>query len=300
MPWFYVDDAFADSKPVMRLDRALRNEAVGLWLRCGAWSAKEETDGRVPLDVVKTFDGTPRLIRALHQQANLWAEEIPDSWQDSREILFGNWEKWQKTRAENMARRKREADKKSTYRASKKGRDYVPTSDDTEMSTGDTPGDTTGDSENVSTKDTPGESLYPDPTRPISNYSPTEEHSLNVGTERGHTDAVNPSASRLVATVIPDRFPAAVRTALRLQASQLMNGDGIDADIVADALRRWLTKPDAGPALLPSLAADVIRARAAPVNGKSHKLRSIAELAQRERVREQAELPSAHQPKGIA
>ena len=39
MPWFYVDDAFADSKPVMKLEERLRNEAVGLWLRCGAWSA---------------------------------------------------------------------------------------------------------------------------------------------------------------------------------------------------------------------------------------------------------------------
>ncbi len=46
MSWFYVDDAFADSKPVMQIDKALRNEAIGLWLRCGAWSAKEETDGR--------------------------------------------------------------------------------------------------------------------------------------------------------------------------------------------------------------------------------------------------------------
>ena len=57
IPWFYVDDAFADSKPVMKLDRALRNEAIGLWVRCGAWSAKEETDGRVPLETVRQFGG---------------------------------------------------------------------------------------------------------------------------------------------------------------------------------------------------------------------------------------------------
>lgn len=126
MPWFYVDDAFADSKPVMQLDRSLRNEAIGLWVRCGAWSAKEETDGRVPLDTVKSFDGTPRLIRALHDQAGLWVESSPESWRNSREILFGNWEKWQKTRAENVAKRKADAERQSNHRKAKKGRNYIP------------------------------------------------------------------------------------------------------------------------------------------------------------------------------
>lgn len=164
MPWFWVDDAFADSKPVMALDRSLRNEAIGLWVRCGAWSAKEETDGRVGLDTVKSFDGTPRLIRALHEQAGLWTESSPESWRDSREILFKSWEKWQKTRAENQARRKREAEKKATWRSGKKGRDFVPASGDSDMSTGDNMVDNDRDSEFVST----GVSRYPypDPTRP--------------------------------------------------------------------------------------------------------------------------------------
>lgn len=180
MPWFYVDDAFADSKPVMRLDRTLRNECIGLWVRCGAWSAKEETDGHVPLDTVRQFGGTPRLIKALHEQAELWVESSPESWRVSREILFGNWEKWQKTRAENQARRKREAEKKSTYRAAKKGRDYVPASADSEMSTGDTPGDNDETSENVSTGDSTGESLYPDPTRPDPTLIPVVTSSGGV------------------------------------------------------------------------------------------------------------------------
>lgn len=185
MPWFYVDDAFADSKPVMRLDRSLRNAAIGLWVRCGAWSAKEETDGHVPMDVVRQLDGTPRLVRALEEQAGLWLnfdemlvdttrETTGKSSRKSREIMFANWEKWQKTHAENVARRKREAEKKSTYRASKKGRDYVAASDNAEMSTGDTPGDRSeadltnfiNEANLLSTGDSPGESLYPDPTRP--------------------------------------------------------------------------------------------------------------------------------------
>ncbi|WP_197505285.1 hypothetical protein [Mycobacterium sp. 1245499.0] len=189
IPWFYVDDAFADSKPVMRLDRALRNEAIGLWVRCGAWSAKEETDGHVPLDTVKQFGGTPRLIRALHEQAELWVENAPESWRNSREILFGNWQKWQKTRAENQARRKREAEKKSTYRAGKKGRDYVSTSSDSEMSTGDTPGDNGAVSEDLSTGDSTGESLYPDPTRPDPTLIP-------LVTSGGRGTSVDPRGPR--------------------------------------------------------------------------------------------------------
>lgn len=195
MPWFFVDDAFADSKPVMQLHRALRNESVGLWVRCGAWSAKEETDGHVPLDTVKQLGGTPRLIKALHEQAELWVESTPESWRNSREILFGNWEKWQKTRAETQARRKREAEKKSTYRSGKKGRDYIPASGYSEMSTGDRPGDSDGDSECVSTGDSGGESLYPDPTRPDPTLS-------SLGTLSGEgtlADANDPEPPRFCA-----------------------------------------------------------------------------------------------------
>lgn len=164
MPWFYVDDAFADSKPVMRLDERLRNEAVGLWVRCGAWSAKEETDGRVPLDVVRQFGGNKRLVLALANDAELWAPlDDDENWRKTREILFKNWEKWQKTKAENERRRKQEAEKKRTYRSQKKGRDYVSTSGDAEMSTGDTAPDTSGDSKTMSTRD----SRDPDPTRPL-------------------------------------------------------------------------------------------------------------------------------------
>ncbi len=174
MPWFWVDDAFADSKPVMALDRSLRNEAIGLWVRCGAWSAKEETDGRVSLDTVKSFDGTPRLIRALHEQAGLWAESSPESWRNSRQILFGNWEKWQKTKAENEARRKADAARQADYRRSKKGRAYIakddPSSSESEMSRRDSERDTTDGAEGFSKDVSRRESQRPDPdptqTRP--------------------------------------------------------------------------------------------------------------------------------------
>lgn len=188
MPWFYVDDAFADSKPVMQLDRALRNEAIGLWTRCGAWSAKEETDGRVPLDVVRGFGGTPRVIRALHTQAGLWVESSPDSWRNSREILFGNWEKWQKTRAENEAKRKADAARQSNYRKGKKGRGYVAsdtaTSDDPETSRRDTTRDSVHGANEPSKDVSRRESQRPDP-------DPTRPDPLPVVTSGGRGTSVD-------------------------------------------------------------------------------------------------------------
>ncbi|CNH28759.1 Uncharacterised protein [Mycobacterium tuberculosis] len=127
----------------------------------------------------------------------------------------------------------------------------------------------------------------PDP--PLIGNSPTEEHSLNVGVERGLSDPIHPTASRLVATLVPDTIPAAIRTGLRLKASELINGDHVDPDIVAEAIRRWLAKPGAGHGLLASLAADIIRERAAP-NGKPGKVRILATLTADARAKEQAAL----------
>lgn len=176
----------------MALDRSLRNEAIGLWVRCGAWSAQEETDGRVPLDTVKSFDGTPRLIRALHQQAGLWGDEnpeiSPESWRNSREILFKSWEKWQKTRAENIAKRKADALRQSSSRRAKKGRNYVPESelnrDDSEMSRCDT------DRDSIPDETVPANSCHT-VSHGVSHSAPTQTRPdpLSIETSKGEGDS---------------------------------------------------------------------------------------------------------------
>ena len=197
MPWFYVDDAFADSKPVMRLPERLRNEAVGLWVRCGAWSAKEETDGHVPIDVVRQFGGTSRTVVALANDAQLWEPlEAPENWRKSREIIYRNWEKWQKTRAENERKRKQDAARQQEHRRAKKGRDYVPservTSADAELSQRDTQRDNPPlvlpASKDVSRR----ESQRPDPDPTLSS---NERVCSPVGQANGspHTHAERPS-----------------------------------------------------------------------------------------------------------
>ena len=56
--------AFADSKPVMNWTAAIGNLGIGLWVWCGSWSAKEETDGRVPDDSAQ-LGAKPQIVAAL-------------------------------------------------------------------------------------------------------------------------------------------------------------------------------------------------------------------------------------------
>ncbi|MGC5249640.1 hypothetical protein ACPXB3_22280 [Gordonia sp. DT219] len=67
-------------------------------------------------------------------------------------------------------------------------------------------------------------------------------------------------AARLVRERIADNHPAAVKTALRLKASELIH-DGTSPEIVAEALDRWSVKSGVGPGILPSLVSDVLKDR---------------------------------------
>lgn len=68
MPWFRVEDNFHQHPKVLRAG----NAAVGLWVRCGTWSAQYLTDGFIPANIAATY-GRPREIRQL-VIAHLWAE----------------------------------------------------------------------------------------------------------------------------------------------------------------------------------------------------------------------------------
>ncbi|QDP43692.1 hypothetical protein SEA_PHORBESPHLOWER_64 [Gordonia phage PhorbesPhlower] len=105
--------------------------------------------------------------------------------------------------------------------------------------------------------------------------------------ERPAGPAIRPDAARLVRDIIPTEHPNAVRTALRLKASEMLRAGTEETD-VADALQLWLTKPNVGPGILPSLVSDVIKARRpTAVVAKPSKLRGIAQLAAQARAEEQ-------------
>jgi hypothetical protein len=75
----------------------MRPQCIGVWTLCGAWSAKELTDGFVPESVLKEYGGTPK-ITALLLDAGLW--DIVEGG-----IIFRNWSKWQQKKDKILARR---------------------------------------------------------------------------------------------------------------------------------------------------------------------------------------------------
>ncbi len=69
MPWFKVDDNLAFHAKVVMAG----NAAMGLWVRAGAWSMQQLTDGRIPVQIARQI-GTRTEIKRLID-AGLWAEE---------------------------------------------------------------------------------------------------------------------------------------------------------------------------------------------------------------------------------
>jgi hypothetical protein len=137
MPWFKIDDGFANSKAVLRIPRRFRTNAIGLWTLAGTWSAKELTDGYVPDYLIEELASTPAIAGQL-VKAGLW-ETADNGWS------FVGWRKYQPTREQVLAEREREAERKRKYRESKRSPKGVPA------------GQTEGHQ---------AESEHPDPTRP--------------------------------------------------------------------------------------------------------------------------------------
>lgn len=167
MPWFYVDDGFSDSKPVMDMPARHRLAACGLWVLAGSWAAKEETDGRVPEAKLKQLGARDSLVDVLTNESEfgtpLWSRV-------GREVQFNSWAKWQRTRAELIEKRREAAERQRQSRSRKvKGRNAVTSTDD-ELSQCDshvtddgTEGDVTRDS-HVTLTHARADPTRPDPT----------------------------------------------------------------------------------------------------------------------------------------
>jgi hypothetical protein len=178
MPWFYVDDGFSDSKPVLNMPDRHRLAACGLWVLAGSWSAKEELDGFVPNSKLRQLGARPTIISALTENGPMFA---PLCVKTSAGIQFNSWEKWQKTRAELAEKRREDAERQRVWRAAHpeakpmtktKGRNTV-TSIYTDKSQRDTSvTDTVTNnvtepvSDDVSQCDLARAGARPDPTRP--------------------------------------------------------------------------------------------------------------------------------------
>lgn len=71
MPYFRVDDQFHNHPTVLKAG----NAAVGLWVRCGAYSANYLLDGFVPIDVALAYGSRREIDRLI--DAGLWRHVAP-------------------------------------------------------------------------------------------------------------------------------------------------------------------------------------------------------------------------------
>lgn len=303
MPWFYVDDGFSDSKPVLNMPDRYRLAACGLWVLAGSWSAKEELDGFVPTSKLRQLGARPPIVAALTDAGPMSA---PLCTPVSGGIQFNSWEKWQPTKAEleaerieNARKREAEAERKRAERAAKneqdpssprrrrKGRNAV-TSKNSPIRIDESDKRPPGQTSDVQRDSRAHAGARLDPTRPDPTRSNSPGYVTESATESTAHDAIAATpAAELVRRTIPREIPSAVQTALRIQAGMLLKEH--QAEIVEEALRDWAAKTGVGPGILPSLAADVIKrrngySRAAPAaNGHDDKVNGYLAFANQPR-----------------
>ncbi|WIE65929.1 hypothetical protein DEI99_005165 [Curtobacterium sp. MCLR17_036] len=157
MPWMKVDDGLHATRKVVRIPRRRRMAAMGLWIIAASWSAANLTDGCLDEHEVDELGGTSEQAQWL-VDAGLW-ERTESGYR------FHDWADYQPTRAEVLAKRKDEAERKRIARSRPRGQRADS--------------DRTDDGRRADTDGTPpgqqAESEHPDPTRPDPTPSPNGE-----------------------------------------------------------------------------------------------------------------------------
>ncbi|MFM9261842.1 hypothetical protein ACKAMS_24710 [Rhodococcus sp. 5A-K4] len=113
MAWGLTDDKLHSHRKTLRIPRANRCEAMGLWTLVNSWCNDHGTDGNVPRDIWDEFGttlGTAELLVA----AGFW-----ETTEDGYQVV--NWAEYNKTSAQLAEKRQAEADRKAKWRATKKG-----------------------------------------------------------------------------------------------------------------------------------------------------------------------------------
>jgi len=107
MAWFKIDDTFA-----MHPKAVAASASLTLWVRAGAWSAQQLTDGFIPEHMVSALGGKPSDAKRL-VDADLW--EIKDGG-----YLFHDWLDYQPSRAKVAEHREAQAEKLRRWREARK------------------------------------------------------------------------------------------------------------------------------------------------------------------------------------
>ncbi len=244
---FLVPIGFYDGPEVESMPRRIRAAAVGVWALCGAYSANKLLDGYVGPRMLKQL-GCTDAIRAALMSTRGPDGELDPLWVDARDggIQFTKWVKYQRSRDEVKAYRSTDADRK---RAARDALRNSSTSDNAETSARTSPGHPPDDCDPKTKTKTKTQNSHP-------------SGELTTVDAADAAESATPGAE-LVRAIIPAEHPAAVRTMLRIRASELIRAGNSKTDVGA-ALELWLSKPHLGPNSLASLVSEVIKARAAP------------------------------------
>jgi hypothetical protein len=103
--WFKVDDAFWSHPKVIQAG----NAAIGLWLRCGSYSAQHLTDGFIPQSIAKHLGSSGLAARLV--DVGLWTTS-----DDPCGYLMHDWADYQPTRATWLTRRESSAQRQRMHR----------------------------------------------------------------------------------------------------------------------------------------------------------------------------------------
>lgn len=185
MVWFRVDDVLPFHQRVIEAG----NAAMGLWVRAGAWSSGQLTDGFIPTSIARQM-GTATEIKRL-VAAGLWTREGDAGYRFHAWAEDGTGSKRQPTRAEVESQRKAERDRKAAYRAGRKDGQR-----DTDLRPPDVPpGQPQGHQEDGQ-QESRDASEYPVPSRPDptqDSYVSPSSHVSDREAEDGPTDEADRS-----------------------------------------------------------------------------------------------------------
>lgn|GEM_PF-3570319 len=286
IPWFNVDDGFANSKPVLRIPRRYRCAAIGLWTLAGSWSAKELTDGFIPDEALEEFASTTAMAGML-VKAGLWTK-VEDGWQ------FEGWSKWQKTKEKVLAYREREAEKKRGQRSSPK----------TAGSESVSPGDSLGTEPRVpegQDRESPMCPGQPLPT-PVPTPKPQEKDDVPLPPEPPVDDWVaaevvdkppavidnpskpakryaSPAAKSVVRQELGTDYSDAAVNRIGIQVENLTR-QGKPDHRIRETLREWQRRPNCEkPEYIPTVYDDLVKKSHATTNGHDDKVNSYLAFA---------------------
>jgi hypothetical protein len=185
MPWFKVDDTFAYHAKVL----AAGNAAIGLWVRAGAWSSQQLTDGFIPKHVVTTLGKMSEARRLV--DVGLWVEKDGG-------YLFHQWSE----NGRQPTRVSVEAEREAARERQRKGRERQKSHRESHR-------DTTRDTPRDSQRSSPVSHGGPDPTRPEGSVKSVD--SRPVPNTRGIDDDDLDKITRLLGCDRTDAWCTAIQ-----------------------------------------------------------------------------------------